>query len=271
MQPNREAFSGGPVRQDLNLHQTTSRPVLLVEPHATHYRVAAGAGRGGAGVVEDVRAVLRRCFTKGTDVSAMRAQALGHDHRDFHDRLALPGWVPAPQRSTVSGRVDPGPGETVAVLSDNGVEYQRTALGYAYWADVRRDGHFEMTGVRPGTYRLTVYREGVWDDVVRDDVVVAPGCRVRLPVCRFPRADRPLWQVGTPNRTSVEFRRGREFRQWGTSRFFAADFRTGWCTRSAAAGRPTGTTSSSSASTAYSRPRGGSCSTSRTPGRPPRP
>jgi rhamnogalacturonan endolyase len=37
----------------------------------------------------------------------------------------------------------------------------------------------------------------------------------------------PLWQIGTPNRTSVEFRRGVEFRQWGTSRFFAADFPDG--------------------------------------------
>lgn len=226
VQPNREAFSGGPVRQDLNLHQTTSRPVLLVEPHATHHgsppvRVAAGQEWSKTYGPYFV------CFTKGTDAAAMRASAVAHDHRDFHDRLALPGWAPSAERSTVEGRVDPGPAPAVAVLSDNGIDHQRTALGYAYWADVRRDGRFSLHGVRPGTYRLTVYRDGVWDDVVRDDVVVAAGCRLRLPFTPFPRSVRPLWQIGTPNRTSIEFRRGREFRQWGTSRFFAADFPDG--------------------------------------------
>lgn len=224
VQPNREAFSGGPVRQDLTLHQTTSRPVLLVEPHATHYgsppvRVAAGQDWSKTYGPYFV------CFTQGTDVAAMRASALSHSHGDFHDRLALPGWAPSARRSTVEGRTNPG-APAVAVLSDNGVEHQRTALGYAYWADVCRDGRFTLTGVRPGTYRLTVYREGEWDDVVRDDVVVA-GPRVVVPACRFAPSKRPLWQVGTPNRTSVEFRRGREFRQWGTSRFFAADFPDG--------------------------------------------
>ncbi|GIE95926.1 polysaccharide lyase family protein [Paractinoplanes rishiriensis] len=231
VQPNREAFSGGPVRQDLNLHQTTSRPVLLVEPHGTHYgsppvRVAAG---------QDWSKTYGPYFvqlTKGDDPAVMRAEAMRSAnpaaHQAFYDRVALPGWVPRTDRSVVRGRID-RPRGAVAVLSDNRLDHQRTALGYAYWADVRPDGRFEIGGVRPGTYRLTVYRPGVWDDLVRDDVVVPAGGTVRLddlPGCVAP-AGRLLWQIGTPNRTSAEFRRGTEFRQWGTSRFFAADFPDG--------------------------------------------
>jgi rhamnogalacturonan endolyase len=230
VQPNREAFSGGPSRQDLNLHQTTSRPVLLVEPHGTHYgappvRVAAGqewAKTYGPYYVH---------LTKGDDPAEMRAAAVreGRTHRDFYDRVAIPGWVPTAQRSTVRGQVD-HPRGAVAILSDNKTDTQRTALGYAYWTDVRPDGRFELHGVRPGTYRLTIRRPGVWDDQVRDDMVVSankPLWLDHLPAGATAPAGLLLWQIGTPNQTSVEFRRGAEFRQWGTWKFFAEDFGDG--------------------------------------------
>jgi rhamnogalacturonan endolyase len=236
VQPNREAFSGGPVRQDLTLHQTDSRPVLLVEPHATHYgsppvRVAAG---------QEWRKTYGPYFvylSEGSDPAAMRGEALRyahfHAHGRFYDEVALPGWVPSDARSTVHGAVRmPGAPHlrgAVAVLSDNRLDFQRTALGYAYWADVGPGGEFSVEHVRPGSYRLTVYRPGVWGEYVRDDVVVAPGCGLRLPTYTWTpaRNGRTVFAIGTPNRTAVEFRRGTGYRQWGTSRFFARDFPDG--------------------------------------------
>ncbi|HEX8631480.1 MAG TPA: twin-arginine translocation signal domain-containing protein, partial [Catenuloplanes sp.] len=173
---NLEAFAGGPTRQDLTLHQTNTTPVLLVEPQATHY---------GSPAIE-VNGAWSKTYgpyylhlNTGTDPAAMRADALRHAdpkcHREFYDRVALPGWVPSADRVTVTGRVRiPGRHNmagAVAVLSDNHVDFQRTVHGYQYWADVNVSGSFRLSGVRPGTYRLSVYRPGVWGEYVRDDVV----------------------------------------------------------------------------------------------------
>lgn len=234
--PNREAFSGGPVRQDLVLHQTTSRPVLLVEPHATHYgsppvRVAAGQAW------EKTYGPYFVYFSEGDNPAKARAAALRYAHPDvhaaFYDRVALPGWSPWSERSAVGGVVRV-PGErtltgAVAVLSDNGVDVQDSATGYNYWADLTPGGRFTIDDVRPGTYRLTVYKPGLWGEYVQDDVEVRPGGRVDLGRLDWTPATngRTVFQIGTPNRTSVEFRRGAQFRQWGTDQFFAQDFPDG--------------------------------------------
>jgi rhamnogalacturonan endolyase len=173
----------------------------------------------------------------------MRADAMRYTdptyHQAFYDRLALPGWVPATRRATVSGRVTialpPDAGGAapmtgaVAVLSDNRVDFQRTVLGFQYWADLNVDGSFTMPRVRPGAYRLTVYKPGVWGEYVRDDVTVTAGTAFRIPDSAWtPLSNgRTLWQIGTPDRTSVEFRRGAEFRQWGMERYYRTDFPAG--------------------------------------------
>ncbi|HEX8628409.1 MAG TPA: polysaccharide lyase family protein, partial [Catenuloplanes sp.] len=231
---NKEAFCGGPTRQDLTLHQTETTPVLLVEPQATHYGSPALAVRGAWSKTYGPYFIH---LNTGTDPVALRADAMRYTrpgfHQAFYDQLGLPGWVPTTQRATVSGRVTiPGtPGMTgaVAVLSDNRLDFQRTVLGFQYWADVNADGSFQLAGVRPGRYRLTVYRPGVWGEFVRDDVVVEPGRALRIPDASWSPVShgRTLWQIGTPDRTSAEFRRGRDFRQWGLESRHLTDFPNG--------------------------------------------
>ncbi|HEX8347591.1 MAG TPA: polysaccharide lyase family protein, partial [Actinoplanes sp.] len=237
---DKEAFGGGPVRQDLTLHQTDTTPLVLVEPQATHYGAPTLAVRGAWSKTYGPYFIA---LNTGTDPVAMRADAMRHAdpayHRAFYDRLALPGWVPATRRSTVTGRVTVAPGPdaggavpmtgAVAVLSDNRVDFQRTVLGYQYWTNLNVDGSFALPAVRPGTYRLTVYKPGVWGEFVRDDVTVTAGSPLRIPDAPWtPLSNgRTLWQIGTPDRTSVEFRRGAEFRQWGMQRYYPTDFPTG--------------------------------------------
>ncbi len=234
--PNLEAFSGGPVRQDLVLHQRSGGPVLLVEPHATHYgvrpvRVAAG---------EQWQKTYGPYFVylnKGDDPRALRRdaekQARTGTHADFYDRLAIEGWAPAEERSRVRGKAAiPGVAQldgAVVVLSDNRTPMQDTALGYNYWADIGKGGRFSIEGVRAGTYRLTIYGDGVWGEYVIDDVEVRAGQDIEL--------GRMLWepethgetvfQIGSPTRTSMEFRHGRDFRQYGLFHTFRDAFPDG--------------------------------------------
>ncbi|WP_307044167.1 polysaccharide lyase family protein [Agromyces ramosus] len=234
--PNLEAFTGGPVRQDLILHQTSDGPVLLVEPHATHYgappvRVEAGQAW------QKTYGPYFVYVNQGDDPRAMRRdaarQARFDAHAAFYDRLGVEGWAPTAQRSRVRGKAQipgvPNLAGAVAVLSDNRVEMQRTVLGYSYWSDIDEGGQFAIDNVRPGTYRLTIYGDGVWGEYVIDDVQVGAGQDIQLGRMLWtPESHgRSVFQVGSPNRTSVEYRNGRDFRQYGLYKTFHEDFPEG--------------------------------------------
>lgn|GEM_PF-3306657 len=234
--PNLEAFTGGPVRQDLILHQTGSTPVLLVEPQATHYgappvRVAAGQAW------QKTYGPYFVYLNKGDDPKAMRRdaarQARFETHADFYDRLAVEGWTPTAQRSRVRGTVRipgvPRLDGAVVVLSDNRTAMQDTVLGHNYWADVEGDGRFAVEHVRPGTYRLTVYGGDVWGEHVIDDVEVGAGQEVTLGRMLWEPTShgRTVFTIGTPTRTSAEFRNGRDFRRYGLFQTFHDDFPDG--------------------------------------------
>lgn len=234
--PSLEAFTGGPVRQDLILHQTSGGPVLLVEPHATHYGappVRVEAGRAWQKTYGPYFVYLN----KGDDPRAMRRDAARHArfeaHAEFYDRLAVEGWGPTAERSRVHGKAQiPGVSNltgAVAVLSDNRVEMQRTVLGYNYWTDIDEGGQFVLDNVRPGTYRLTIYGDGIWGEYVIDDVEVGAGQDVRLGrMVWTPESNgHPVFQIGSPNKTSVEYRNGKDFRQYGLYTRFHEDFPDG--------------------------------------------
>ncbi len=231
--PNRESFNGGPFRQDLTLHQTTEAPVLLVEPHATHFGAMPVDTYGDWAKTYGPYFVL---LTQGTDVVRMREEALSYaafgKHAAFYDRVALEGWVPSAARVTVSGKVKV-PGEktmagALVILSDNGVPAQDTTEGFQYWGEVDRNGAFGLRNVRPGTYRLTVTKPGVWGEYHADDVVVDRGALKLKNVEWKPAVNgKTLWQLGTPDRTSAEYRRGEESRRYDAFMLFPKDFPNG--------------------------------------------
>lgn len=231
--PNRESFNGGPFRQDLTLHQTTEAPVLLVEPHATHFGAMPVDTYGDWAKTYGPYFVL---LTQGVDGNRMREEALSYaridKHAAFYDRVALDGWVSSSSRVKVTGKVKV-PGEkgmegALVILSDNGVAAQDTTEGFQYWADVEGNGAFALSNVRPGTYRLTVTKPGVWGEYVMDDVVVAQGTLKLKNVEWKPVSNgKTLWQLGTPDRTSAEYRRGEESRRYDAFTLFAGDFPDG--------------------------------------------
>ncbi len=216
-----ETFNGGPDRNDLTLHQTTSAPVLLLEPQATHYNMAPIMATDEWSKTYGPYLFVA---TQGADGPTMRAEveqmAADRDrYWDFYDEIGLEGWTPTRQRAEVTGKVhvksDQAVGPATVVLSDNGVDVQDTVHGYQYWAETDDRGRFSLDGVRPGRYRLTVQQPGCFGAYVRDDVEIGRR-HVHLPTVTWtpPSHGRTLWQIGTPDGTSAEFRGGAEARSY---------------------------------------------------------
>ncbi|ATG53583.1 hypothetical protein CFK41_01395 [Brachybacterium ginsengisoli] len=229
---DRSSFNGGPDRQDLTLHQTSDAPVLLLEPHATHYGARPVVVDGDWSKTYGPHYVHLGVAGSPEELRAQAEQRVADpEHLRLYDAAGLEGWVPTTKRATVSGRVQllgadrgeqHGPDGALVVLSDEGVPAQDTTEGFQHWSSTSPDGSFRLEGVRPGTYRLTVRRDGIWDQHVQDGVEVEGDLRLTVrwrasDVSSQGEGTRPpeqLWQIGSPDGTSVEFPGGARARRY---------------------------------------------------------
>lgn len=80
-----------------------------------------------------------------------------------------------------------------------------------YWGEVDANGEIVIPRVGAGTYRLTIYGTGIFGQYIQDDVVVSAGeTTVTTATWEAESAGTELWRIGTPDRSSGDFRHGNE-------------------------------------------------------------
>lgn len=135
----------------------------------------------------------------------------------FYDSIAghVPNYVPSSNRSAWKGHIDLPANATkpIAVLAQNGVDFQDNVLdttAYQYWADIDPStGDVEIPAVKAGTYRLTVYAEGIFGQYTKDDIeVIAGEIHTTHARWREENAGTEIWRIGTPDKSSGEYRHG---------------------------------------------------------------
>jgi rhamnogalacturonan endolyase len=170
--------------------------------------------------------------------------------RAAHDAQAWPfDWAverdfyPARQeRSTVSGRIvlkDPvlkqvdisglRVGLTHAdykVGRGELVDWQHDGEFYQFWVKGKADGSFEIPSVRPGTYTLHAFANGVLGELAEAAVTVEAGKMLQLGDIEWvpARYGVTLWEIGTPDRTADEFANADRAHSWGLYAEYPKDF-----------------------------------------------
>jgi rhamnogalacturonan endolyase len=137
---------------------------------------------------------------------------------DFYDSIAqyVPNYVPTSGRGTWKGNITLPKGATrpLAVLSPSGLDFQDSNLkptGYQYWADIAADGTVTIPRVKAGDYRLTVYADGIFGQYVQDNIHVSAGSTQNtVATWAAESAGTELWRIGTPDKSSGDFRHGNE-------------------------------------------------------------
>jgi hypothetical protein len=149
---------------------------------------------------------------------------------DGDDTLIGSGYVPSTGRGRVELSVAGGgarkPDMAWTVLSDVGRNFQLSSIGLEYWAtdgeagpDRREqsvplpDGKFRLSGVAPGTYRLSSYVLGQWGELRRDGVTVSANQTTTVTGAFTPEnfgSAPPVWTIGTPDRSGREFLHGHD-------------------------------------------------------------
>lgn len=86
--------------------------------------------------------------------------------------------------------------------------WQTENKGYQFWTRADPEGHFMITGIRPGNYSLYAWVPGIIGDYKYDHfIIIAPGSEIRVGelVYHPPRIGPTLWEIGIPDRTAAEF------------------------------------------------------------------
>jgi len=102
----------------------------------------------------------------------------------------------------------------LAAPEDTAGNWQFQGKGYQYWTVADASGNFTIPGVRPGTYTLYAFNDGVVGEFSKTAVTVTGGATNAQGTLSWNVAHPGAsiaWEIGTPNRTAKEFRHGNDY------------------------------------------------------------
>ena len=98
-------------------------------------------------------------------------------------------------------------------------DYKHDSKHYQFWVTGTDDGKFTIPDVRPGTYELHAWAEGVLGDFAKADITVEPGKSIDLGQLKWEpvRYGKQVWEIGTPDKSAREFFKGdgADYWLWG--------------------------------------------------------
>ena len=217
--PSHEYINGGPMKQELMVHveSSTGDGVLLNMLSASHYGTPSVTIPSGK-----IYGPWLVYFNNGSFEDARFRSAIEEAQWPYR-------WLSNPhyplERSIVTGMLRlangrPASGATVALAQPGGDMYTQGA-DYIFYTQADPWGFFSIPKVRPGTYSLYAYANGgrigdITDQYEQDNIKVG-GFFTNLGRLTWtpPHYANFLWQIGTADRKSGEFKLGNLPRQYG--------------------------------------------------------
>ncbi|MCR8932237.1 MULTISPECIES: rhamnogalacturonan lyase B N-terminal domain-containing protein [unclassified Pseudomonas] len=184
---NRELSSGGPFFKDIATQKTPVTHELYNYMFSNHTQTEAY--RGG------LHGVYGLLFTDGGTPSPTLTD-LGF----ATGVLGLDGFVDDAERGAVAGQVS-------GVVTGQPAVVGLSNASAEYWAPVDGNGRFQITAVRMGRYRMTLYQNEL--EVARSTVEVGAGSTRQTRLQAQPLNGRVKWQIGVADGTPSGFRNAR--------------------------------------------------------------
>jgi rhamnogalacturonan endolyase len=231
-----EFFNDGPTKQDLS----SASAIIHIHFGMNHYGGSSTRLTAGEEWKKIYGPFLLYC-NQGGNADALWADARA---KAASERKAWPHeWVsdttiypPRAGRGTVRGNLsvkDPlKPAVTAAGawvgLSQPppGGNWQNESNHYQYWTKADSRGDFEIPHVRPGTYTLNAFVNGVVGEFELTGAVVKPGINPAGELLwEVPHLGKSIaWEIGVPDRRATEFRHGNDYFHGYLWRNFSKEF-----------------------------------------------
>ncbi|KAI1342383.1 rhamnogalacturonate lyase [Xylariaceae sp. FL0016] len=161
-------------------------------------------------------------FPSNTDLMVLREDAATYAdsgwNSEFYDSIAeyVPNLVPSDNRGSweLKATLPKNAKNPIAVLSQSGVDFQDNVFdtqAYQYWADIDENGLAYIDRVKAGSYRLTVYAEGIFGQYVQDNIEVAASEMEMSEITWEEECEGlEIFRIGTSDKSSGEYRHGYE-------------------------------------------------------------
>lgn len=252
--PNYDYMSGGPTKLELTSHRDATfthsltapaPPVLLYLWKGAHYGGTSLFVPKGQEWTKTIGPFLLY-VNSGPTHDAMWHNALARASRaakNWPYAWAVgPGYPPASKLGGLTGKIvlhDPqAPNEKMTHLlvglthpkytlpSGRVIGWQRDSKYYQYWTRGKADGDFTIADVRPGTYTLHAFADGVLGEYAQAHVTIHAGKTMNAGTIVWTpiRYGKQLWSIGIPNRTASEFLHGNNYWHWGIYYQYPKDF-----------------------------------------------
>jgi rhamnogalacturonan endolyase len=118
-----------------------------------------------------------------------------------------------------------GSGSSFQLRAGNGnvIKWPHDGNYYQFWADGTDDGKFTIPNVRPGSYTMHAFANGVLGEFEQANITVEAGKTLDLGKIQWQpvRYGKQIWDIGYPDRTGDKFFKGDGANYW----------RWGWCVR----------------------------------------
>ena len=216
-----EFMNGGPTKGELLVHGTSTTPLMIETFHASHF-IGTDSSVHIAENEEWEKVYGPYFIYLNGGTGDLWQDAL---ERADEEKAAWPlSWMDETaypvERGAVSGRLfveGVAASNALMVLAQPGSDWQVQGHDYIFWARADAEGNFSISKVRPGAYSLYAVVPGTFGEMEFIDVTVGAGATNDLGRLSWtpPRREEILWQVGTPDRSTAEFRFGDQMRQFG--------------------------------------------------------
>ncbi len=225
--PSREYVNGGPLRQELSVHQDSpTQPqqnnVVLWMLQGNHF--------GGPNMEISADQEWTRFYgpamvyvNQASTIDAMWADAKKKGQEEQakwpysfvkHDDYPL-------ARGSVKGQIKISSGDSpkdawVVLAAPGDKDWCMSAIGYEFWAKADADGRFEIKNVRPGKYTLFASGGNQFQDFSKENIEVVSAKPLDLGTLNWTAIShgKTLWQIGLPDRSSREFKDGDDVRHF---------------------------------------------------------
>ncbi|KAL1566777.1 rhamnogalacturonan endolyase [Salvia divinorum] len=216
--PSDEFRAGGPVKQDLTSHASSTSLAIFFSVHyaGADFGVRLRNGERWNKVFGPVFMYLNSDLDSTSIWEDAKRQAAQETKSWPYDFPLSQDFPHSNQRGEVTGRLFVNDRTITAAISayvglaqpgDAG-SWQTNSKGYQFWSRSDKRGHFSIKGVREGIYNLYAWVPGVIGDYKHyADIIVRPGSKVGMGNIMYtpPRNGPTLWEIGIPDRTATEF------------------------------------------------------------------